>query len=388
MVRPVIKFDNRSTEMEIKALKLSSDMKDNLRAPAIWEKPVSAVYNYHYEIGGLYYQPMIRYCVEKEAGLARRQVDLPDRLQSNYDKRSYRIKDEKPNYGDILVQMYQRRLKSNNSKSIHCAYEGAKMSKESTDLGIVTDTGSMRDKYLAQLQLMYTERLAKKGQLKGLVVETSEEEEEPQRELRALKKAEEERRFANRMLASKKNDARYGPLFERIIVLDSEKYNMGEEVDFLEGCGVTPQSGVGASEEKLSKSYRMIKTVNGEVVEDTSGANRRSFINRDYLAADNMSQFLAVNATELAAANKPDDSKAGADMHLDTTLSRAQHDVRNRVKEAGNRMLEQKLSITDMNFNYRGRKVEDIGNFERAFVRSDMYKKPALPDFDVGYDVV
>ena len=56
MVRPVIKMDNRSTEMEIKALKLSSDMKDNLRAPAIWEKPVSAVYNYHYEIGGLYYQ--------------------------------------------------------------------------------------------------------------------------------------------------------------------------------------------------------------------------------------------------------------------------------------------------------------------------------------------
>ena len=55
--------------------------------------------------------------------------------------------------------MYQRRLKSNNSKSsklnvdtlqlltfysVHCAYEGAKMSKESTDLGIVTDTGSMR----------------------------------------------------------------------------------------------------------------------------------------------------------------------------------------------------------------------------------------------------
>jgi len=387
MVRPVIKFDNRSTEMEIKALKLSSDMKDNLRAPAIWEKPVSAVYNYHYEIGGLYYQPMIRYCVEKEAGMSRRQVDLPDRLQSNYDKRSYRIRDEKPNYGDILVQMYQRRLKSNNSKSIHCAYEGAKMSKESTDLGIVTDTGSMRDKYLAQLQLMYTERLAKKGQLKGLVVENTGEDEDPQMELKALKKAEEEKRFANRLLSNKKNDTRYGPLFERIIVLDSEKYNMGEEVDFLEGCRAKAQTGAGASEEKVSKSYRMVRTVDGEVVEESAGSNRKSFINRDYLAADNMSQFLAVNATELAAAVKPED-RAAADVHVDTTLSRAQHDVRNRVKEAGNRMLEQKLSITDMNFNYRGRKVEDIGNFERAFVRSDMYKKPALPDFDVGYDVV
>ena len=56
MVRPVLKFDNRSTEMEIKALKLSSEAKDNLRAPAIWEKPTAAIYNYHYEIGGLYYQ--------------------------------------------------------------------------------------------------------------------------------------------------------------------------------------------------------------------------------------------------------------------------------------------------------------------------------------------
>ena len=56
MVRPVLKFDNRSTEMEIKALKLSSECKDNLRAPAIWEKPTAAIYNYHYDIAGLYYQ--------------------------------------------------------------------------------------------------------------------------------------------------------------------------------------------------------------------------------------------------------------------------------------------------------------------------------------------
>jgi len=374
--------------MEIKALKLSSDAKDNLRAPAIWEKPTAAVYNYHYEIGGLYYQPMIRYCMEREGGNGRRQVDLPDRLQSNYDKRSYRIKDDQPNYEDILVHMYQKRLKSNNSKSIHCAYEGAKMSKESTDLGIVTHTGSMRDKYLSQVQLMYTERLAKKGQLKGMVVENSLEEEDPLREEREAKKAEQEKHFANRMLSAKKNDVRYGPLFERIIVLDSERYNMGEEVDFLEGCrGKTEVTERADSEEKIRKTYQMTKTVNGEVVEETGGDKRKSFINPDYLEADNMSQFLAVKKMELEGASKTE-VKTGGATYRDTTLSRAHHDVRNRVKEAGNRMLPQKLSITDMNFNYRGRKVEDIGNFERAFVRCDMYKKPALPDFDVGYDVV
>ena len=57
MVRPVVKLNNRSTEMEIKALKLSSDMKESLRAPIIWERPSNAkMYDYHYEISGLYYQ--------------------------------------------------------------------------------------------------------------------------------------------------------------------------------------------------------------------------------------------------------------------------------------------------------------------------------------------
>ena len=115
---------------------------------------------------------------------------------------------------------------------------------------------------------------------------------------------------------------------------------------------------------------------------------RGSTLNPDYLSADNMTEFLAVNEAELKAAAKPAEEKPVNVIWRDTTLSRAAYDVKNRVKIAGNRMLPQKLSIDDMNFNYRGRKVEDIGNFERAFVRCDMYKKPALPDFDVGYDVV
>ena len=101
-----------------------------------------------------------------------------------------------------------------------------------------------------------------------------------------------------------------------------------------------------------------------------------------------MSEFLAVKRAEERAGAGKDQNKSDTVVYRDTTLSRAAYDVKNRVKSAGNRMLPQKLSIGDMNFNYRGRKVEDIGNFERAFVRCDMYKKSALPDFDVGYDVV
>ena len=56
MVRPVINLSNRATETEIKTLKLSYDNQSNIHAPLVWEKPSAAVYDYHYEIDGLYYQ--------------------------------------------------------------------------------------------------------------------------------------------------------------------------------------------------------------------------------------------------------------------------------------------------------------------------------------------
>ena len=125
---------NERGEMEIKKLAVSSSMKESLRAPTIWEKPASAMYDYHNQISGLYYQvsqeqvtsgsfnmlfsiiqrivlykldkhrdiylhfqllrklsifqPMIKYCIGREKGQERSVVDMPDRLQSNYDKRS------------------------------------------------------------------------------------------------------------------------------------------------------------------------------------------------------------------------------------------------------------------------------------------------------------
>ena len=89
---------------------------------------------------------------------------------------------------------------------------------------------------MAQLQLMYTEKLAKTGQMHGMVVEDNGEEEDQDRQQREAEQAEQEKYFANKMLAKKKQDVRYGPSYERIILLDSERYNMGQDVDFLEGC--------------------------------------------------------------------------------------------------------------------------------------------------------
>ena len=119
-----------------------------------------------------------------------------------------------------------------------------------TTLEICRD--SFRDKYMAQLQLMYTEKLAKTGQMQGLVVEDNGEEEDQDRQQRDAIKAEQEKHFANKMLAKKKQDARYGPSYERIIVLDSDRYNMGQEVDFLEGC----RGKAVDSEEKMRQTYQ------------------------------------------------------------------------------------------------------------------------------------
>lgn len=375
MVRPVVKSNHRSTEMEIKALKLSSDMKESVRAPTIWEKPSnSRMYDYHYEIAGMYYQPMIKYCIARERGLGRQVVDLPDRLQSNYDKRSYRMKSTNPDYEQFLVQLYQKRLKGNNAKFSHCAHESARRSKETSELGVVRDSGSMRDKYLTQLQLMYTEKLAKKGCIKGGVVQkTGEELLEEEVDPAA---SEMERKFGNKMLSRQKKDSRYGPSFERIFVLDSERYNLGEDVDFLEGC---------YNKAKISEAL-VEENVGCEVTEDLVAVEKKSFV-KDYMGADNMSDFLAIFAKEKVT-NADTVDKPATFIHRDTTLSKAAHDVKDRVKNAGKTILPQKPSMYDMNFNYRGHQVEKIGNHERAFVRSTMFRNPALPDFDVGYDTV
>ena len=110
---------------------------------------------------------------------------------------------------------------------------------------------------MSQLQLMYTEKLAKTGQMHGMVVEDNNVEEEDQdREEREAIKAEQEKYFANKMLAKKKQDARYGPSYERIIVLDSDRYNMGQEVDFLEGCR---GKAVVSDEAKMRQVYQKVE---------------------------------------------------------------------------------------------------------------------------------
>eukprot|EP00091_Calanus_sinicus_P019644 TRINITY_DN499_c0_g1_i12.p1 TRINITY_DN499_c0_g1~~TRINITY_DN499_c0_g1_i12.p1 ORF type:complete len:417 (-),score=129.96 TRINITY_DN499_c0_g1_i12:387-1604(-) len=405
MVRPVVNLSNRGTELSIATLKLSYDTKSNIRAPLVWEKPTASLYDYHYEIDGLYYQPMVSYCMGREVGARRQVVDIPDRILSNYDKRSYKLKNNEVDYEGFLTQCYQRRMKDVNSKKIRCANESVLRSKKTTDLGMARGSAMMRDKYLNQVQLMYTEKLARAGNIKGTTVENSGDA----RSTRSQSVECEEIKGENRILAKKRNDVRYGPAYERITVLDSERYNRGESVDFLpktrarseERAGVVSASKMEQSSSSMmeqsssSKTVRMVKMTNssGEVSEEffsdsqfAGEKKKAAFMNKDYLVADNMNEFLEVRKSELE--KKAANVAPEAVLYQDNTYSKALVDVRKRVKKEGDKYLVNQTQIDDLKLNYRGRTTEQVGKVEKAFIRSSMYNQAKLPDFDVGYDVV
>jgi len=367
--------------------------------PVVWEKPTAGLYDYHYEIDGLYYQPMISYCIGRSNGARRKVVDIPDRILSNYDKRSYKLKlDNDVDYEGFLTNTYQRRMKDVNSKKIHCANESVQRSKKTTDLGMARGSAMMRDKYLNQVQMMYTEKLAREGKMKGLEVENFGSDKRSTRS----QSVECEVRGGNKLLSRKRNDARYGPAYERITTLESEQYNRGEFDSFLPAAPrravseervVVKEAAAAEEAETTSKTVRVVKTINiaGEVSEEvskTGGGNKKvSLINRDYLAADNMNEFLKVRNTELLMREAVADGPA-APLFYDATFSKAIKDVRNRVKKEGNKCFMPKTQIDDLKINYRGKTMDRVGAVEKAFIRSTMYNRASIPDIDVGYDVI
>ena len=76
-----------------------------------------------------------------------------------------------------------------------------------------------------------------------------------------------EKKGANKMLSCHKEDRRYGPSFERITVLDSERYKLGEEVDFLRGCYNSRIKKAGTYSDGTEETVKIIKYC---VVEDSS----------------------------------------------------------------------------------------------------------------------
>jgi len=372
------------SKFALKTLKVSNDTLNSNRAPIIWNRPTAGLFDYHYDVAGLYYQPMINYCVEREEGGARRVVDMPDRLMSNFDKRAYTRGPDEGDYDKFLTMMYQRRAKDKHAKSIHVANERWSHSKANTTLNTIRGADNARDRYLCQIQLLQTGRVAQGRQLgagssSGYHYEMRRsggaggEEIEYEYEERGRRSVS-----AEPILQKKPSDPRYGPGFERVSKYQSRPLSAG-------GSGLEL---VGIKEPQLpSHTVDYVGKKTEEACQRYEEYVEKKAMDQSFMEADTVDDFLKHQANIQHMRELADRKKEYKPLYNDTSYVRALGDVQKRVKESGKYEGMQK-PLDDINIFYRRRRVEDIGAYEKAAIRARMYKGETLPDFDVGYATV
>jgi len=316
----------RDKQFEMNTLKISQDTKRVVRRPYVWERPNARLYDYHYEIGGLYYQPMINYIVHRGANGPHKVVDIPDRILSNYDRRAYQLKDQNVDLEDFLTESYKRRTKDINSKYVHTANELVRKSKKSTDLHLVRGSACIRDKYLCQLQLHYTGT-----------------------------KGDDINRDDGLDMIERNEDTSYGPGYTRV------RYNS-----------------------KPSKEVRVSQLLEDfSLNEETTLKNMRKD-NMIGLLSDATKQAVE-RAEEIKEVTKEDKElmeKAAS------TYMVAKKQVKKMVDNKRREIEEVKTSPLDLKFAYGGKPIDQLGMHERIAMKSGQYKPRMLPDIDVGYDIV
>jgi len=316
----------RDNQFELNTLKISSDTKRVVRKPYVWERPNSKLYDYHYEIGGLYYQPMINYIVKRGANGPRQVVDIPDRMLSNYDRRAYQLKPQEVDLEDFLTESYKRRTKDINGKYVHVANEKVRKSKLSTDLNLYRGSACIRDKYLCQLQLYHT------GQQKDSLIKDDDLD-----------------------IYEREEDTSYGPGYTRV------KF-----------------SSKPTREVKVSE---MLDDLN--LKEETSLKNMRKE-NLVGLLNDATKQAieLAEEVKQLTKEEREVNEKAAS------TYMVAKKEVKRIVDEKRRQVEKLKPGAMSVDVTYSGRPIDQLGMHERVALKSGQYKPRKLPDFDVGYEVV
>merc|ERR1719283_765916 len=74
---------------------------------------------------------------------------------------------------------------------------------------------------------------------------------------------------------------------------------MGEEVDFLEGCfQKTSEAQQTASASSEQKEVKIIRKVNGVVVDSETESKQSTSLNKDYLDAETLLDFLSIREDE------------------------------------------------------------------------------------------
>jgi len=385
MVRAVIS-GRRGDQFELKTLKVSQDTLEAIRKPAIWTRPKSGLYDYHYEIGGLYYQPMINYCIEREKGGSRRYVDMPDRTMSNFDKRAFVLSDDCLDYENFLAEMYKKRIRVDNTKTIDCSMKLYSKSKDNSRLNDYRDSAQQRDKYVCQLQLYHTGQVAKK---ENLMKEKSSfsEDEEAYMESKAQQSCEERER--KMLVLGINKDDRYGPGFKKVNMLNSQNKNWDPLEEFFHKPQATSQEQEAvSSQQESSKTTRITRVVvdgSGEVIESSEKkeAKFQPIVKKELLEAESLSDWVK----ERAASGPKKVERSYKPLYIDTGYAKALGEVQERVRKAG--MLgEEKMTTKSFNHFFKNRKVEDIGKHSKAAIYTAMMTTGKCPDFDVGYDTI
>jgi len=317
---------SRDNQFEMNTLKISQETKRVVRKPYVWERPNGRLYDYHYEVGGLYYQPMINYIVNRGETGAHQVVDIPDRILSNFDRRAYELKPSEVNLEDFLTSAYKHRAKDINSKYVHVENEKVRRSKKTTELDMVRGSACIRDKYLCQLQLYYT---GTGGML------PSEEE--------------------DNLLLNKKEDTSYGPGYRKIQV----------------------------QKVKPSKEKRVSQMLEEKDLEIESSLKNMRLDN--FVGHLNSATQQAVDRAEETMKMTREDRDL---QRVDSTYMFSLKHVRNSIDEKRKEIEEVKMSPLDIKLAYSGTQIDQVGSHERTRLKADQFKPRKVPDIDVGYDIV
>jgi len=360
------------SQLALKTLKLSQQTLNEIRTPIVWNRPAPGLYDYHYDAAGLYYQPMINYCIEREQGGQRRKVDMPDRLEANYSKRAYALREDECDYDGFLTTMYARRMKDKHSKKIHTENEKWSNSKKNTELNTVRGSANDRDRYLCQIQFIHTGRLASGQESGGRRASLQEDTEDY---------VEDRGRRSVSLEPVKPVDTRYGPNFEKKTQFYSKYLNKGGSAFAIVGLPEPPE----APKVDITKiQEKQILAADQALDNYLTGKEEE----RQFIEAKNMSEFLKLDEerrSERSIANR----KEYKPLYNDTSYIKAHKDVQRSVKESGEKILENPLpKKEDINLNFRSRGLDQIGKYEKSIIRSEMYKEPTIGEVDVGYDTI
>jgi len=319
---------HRDDQFELNTLKISSDTKERVRKPYVWEKPSARLYDYHYEIGGLYYQPMIKYIKSRKDG-ERRAVEIPDRIQSNFDRRAYELKADESELEEFLTESYRRRMKDINSKFVHVENEKIRRSKKSSDLNMIRGAANTRDQYLCKLQLYYTGHAAHR---------------------------DDEELIDNRRITSESRyDDYYSPGFQRA---KRNSLNIEPRISqFLEEK--YSQEDRETNQKKFQQHLGNLKVSTGQLLERSSEIKK--------LTRENC------NDEEILPPS---------------TFMIALSDVKKRVDDKKKELEPVKVQASQLKMTYNGVAINEAGSNVKSFLMSEQYKPRAVPDFDLGDDVV